>query len=225
MSNNISFTIHDQCLIAKQYCKTLEEAKKNVNTIDLSCEIFPEETNDYSYFIIWTGENAMEVAKSYLTNNPNEISKYRWIFRQEPENNTFLYKKLSNDAVPPSKSHIGDSGYDLTILRLKKIENGTYFFHTDIAVQPPCGYYFEMYPRSSLSKTGFIMANSVGIIDQYYRGEIIVALKKIDPNCNDLTLPMKVTQLIPKQFIHLESKETEFLDSSIRSYGGFGSTS
>lgn len=38
----------------------------------------------------------------------------------------------------------------------------------------PCGFY--LYPRSSISKTKMRMANSVGIIDAGYRGELIAAV-------------------------------------------------
>jgi dUTP pyrophosphatase len=41
----------------------------------------------------------------------------------------------------------------------------------------PCGYY--LYPRSSISKTKMRLANSVGIIDAGYRGEIITAVDTI----------------------------------------------
>lgn len=38
----------------------------------------------------------------------------------------------------------------------------------------PCGFY--LYPRSSISKTRIRLANSVGIIDAGYRGELIAAV-------------------------------------------------
>jgi dUTPase len=38
----------------------------------------------------------------------------------------------------------------------------------------PCGFY--LYPRSSISKTKMRLANSVGIIDAGYRGELIAAV-------------------------------------------------
>ena len=41
----------------------------------------------------------------------------------------------------------------------------------------PCGYY--LYPRSSISKTKMRLANSVGIIDAGYRGELIAAVDTI----------------------------------------------
>ena len=41
----------------------------------------------------------------------------------------------------------------------------------------PTGYY--SYPRSSISKTPLMLANSVGIIDSGYRGEIIGAFRNL----------------------------------------------
>ena len=40
--------------------------------------------------------------------------------------------------------------------------------------EEPCGFY--LYPRSSISKTRMRLANSVGIIDAGYRGELIAAV-------------------------------------------------
>ena len=46
----------------------------------------------------------------------------------------------------------------------------------------PCGYY--LYPRSSIFKTPFRMANSIGIIDSGYRGNIKVPLDLIVSKIN-----------------------------------------
>lgn len=62
-------------------------------------------------------------------------------------------------------------------------------YDTGIAVCPPDGYYTEVVPRSSLSKTGYMLANSVGIIDAYQG-----CLKGDD--LDDLSLPFKGFQLI-----------------------------
>ena len=37
-----------------------------------------------------------------------------------------------------------------------------------------------LYPRSSLSKTPFMLANSVGVIDAGYRGEVLAKLNRIE---------------------------------------------
>ena len=48
---------------------------------------------------------------------------------------------------------------------------------TSTIINPPCGFY--LYPRSSISKTRMRLANSVGIIDSGYRGDIIAAVDSI----------------------------------------------
>ena len=51
------------------------------------------------------------------------------------------------------------------------------FFKTDLKVQPSQGYYFEIVPRSSISKLPLSMANSIGVIDNHYTGELIVPVR------------------------------------------------
>jgi dUTP pyrophosphatase len=97
-------------------------------------------------------------------------------------------------------------------------------YDTGIAVQPPIGYYFELVGRSSISKTGYIVANSVGIIDASYTGSIKVALVKVWKEAQDIELPARLVQLIPRQFIHLEPKEVSEFDGTKRADGGFGSS-
>jgi deoxyuridine 5'-triphosphate nucleotidohydrolase len=138
---------------------------------------------------------------------------------------SFQYKKDRQDAVAPFKARASDSGWDLTILNKVKEVNGVEFFDTGIIVDPPLGYYFDLVPRSSLSKTGYMLANSVGIIDRGYRASILVPLVKVHADAPDLTLPFRAVQIIPRHIVHMESREvTSFGNSTSRSEGGFGST-
>lgn len=136
----------------------------------------------------------------------------------------FRWSRTRDDAVPPKKVRASDSGYDVTILEEIKCIGNVHFYTTGIKVKPEYGWYFEMVPRSSISKTGYILANSVGTIDQSYVGEVIVALMKVDSSANDLELPCKVTQIIPRPIIHKEFLETDNLEETERGDGGFGST-
>lgn len=135
-----------------------------------------------------------------------------------------LYTKLRQDAVAPSKARATDSGYDLTILEAGKTVGDVTFYHTGISVEPPMGYYFDVVPRSSISKTGYMLANSVGIIDNTYRGELLVALRKVDPTAADLELPMRIAQLIPRRIDHFDLIEVPTLSSTERGDRGFGSS-
>ena len=109
---------------------------------------------------------------------------------------------------------------------MKKVkeENGVAWFDTGIAVEPPEGYYFELVGRSSISKSGYMLANNIGIIDDSYRGSILVALVKINPSAPDLELPCRLVQLIPRQLVLMEPKEVDELSDTIRGTGGFGSS-
>lgn len=124
----------------------------------------------------------------------------------------------------PSKTRASDSGYDLTIIHKLKQSGMTSFYDTGISIQPDFGWYAEVYPRSSLSKTGYMLANSVGIIDRSYRGNIIVALIKIDNTKPDLELPFRAVQIIFKPVHHLRAIEMQKLEKTERDDKGFGST-
>jgi dUTP pyrophosphatase len=92
----------------------------------------------------------------------------------------------------------------------------------------PTGYY--LYPRSSIIKTPFRMANSVGIIDAPYRGHIIAAFDILENSQSQTPQVERFNRyaqicapgLIP---IYVEIVETkEQLGITTRGDGGFGST-
>lgn len=135
--------------------------------------------------------------------------------------------KVNELAVIPSKCKESDAGYDLTIVKEAKtlLPNVT-LYDTGIQIQVAHGLYAEVVPRSSLSKSGYMLANSIGIIDRGYTGNIYVALIKVDPNSPDLELPFKCCQLIFRQQIHVNIKEVkDSFQNTSRGMGGFGSTS
>lgn len=136
--------------------------------------------------------------------------------------------KVDPEAVVPKKAFPTDIGYDLTIIKEIGIVGNTYFYDTGIQIQPPEGYYFEIFPRSSISKSDFMLANSIGLIDPHYRGNYIIALRNVGDNngfINFPKLPCKIGQLvlrpIPPNF---EFIECNTLDETERGSGSFGST-
>ena len=136
-----------------------------------------------------------------------------------------LVKKLRPDAVMPAKAHISDTGYDLWILdEHKTLDNGVVMYGTGLAIQPPFGTYFEIVPRSSIIKTGYIQANGIGVVDQSYRGELFVPLCKIDKDAPDPPLPRKIAQLVLREVNTCEFLEVDELVNTRRGEGGFGST-
>ena len=139
--------------------------------------------------------------------------------------------KVDKDAIVPTKNNYSDAGLDLTIIKeSKRLNSDTVLYDTGIKLEIPNGYYVEIVSRSSISKSGYMLANNIGIIDQGYTGNLYIALRKINKDCEDLVLPYKCCQIIMKKQIYPKiiirddtEKEIKNQDTS-RGDGGFGST-
>lgn len=93
-------------------------------------------------------------------------------------------KKLNENAVIPTYKHIGvDMGMDIVAISYEydKIHD-RFMYHTGLAFEIPEGYGMLIFPRSSNTKTEAYLANSVGILDSSYRGELMFAYKLRDPS-------------------------------------------
>lgn len=135
-------------------------------------------------------------------------------------------KKLHNSAVIPKKAHDQDAGFDLTAISKDTVDEEVYEFHeydTGIALEIPRGYVGLVYPRSSISKTGHILANSTGIIDSNYRGSIKVRFKTI-PDHTEYIPGDRIAQLIIMPYPEIEFEEVDELENTNRGSGAFGST-
>ena len=100
--------------------------------------------------------------------------------------------------------------------------------HTGVRVEIPFGYAGLLFARSSLAKTGWILGNSVGVIDSDYRGEIIVKLRYIG-DADDYSTPFeifdRIAQLVVVSCIYPNLWEVGDVDlNTKRGAGGFGST-
>lgn len=89
----------------------------------------------------------------------------------------------------------------------------------------PCtsvGYY--LYPRSSISKTPLRLANSVGIIDSGYRGELMAVVDNISDEDYLVTKGQRLFQICAGDLYPITELRIGQLDSTARGSGGFGST-
>ncbi len=136
----------------------------------------------------------------------------------------FRWSRVLPEAQAPAKRRASDSGYDLTLVAAGERSGAVTFYRTGIRIQPAFGWYFDLVPRSSIARTGHILANSVGVIDRGYTGEILVPMIKVDPGVADLALPARIVQIIPRPIVHVDLVEVPALDDTQRGDGGFGST-
>ena len=67
---------------------------------------------------------------------------------------------------------------------------------------------------------GYFQTNSVGIIDCGYTGNILIGLTKMSENIEDLTLPCKIAQLIPRKLELMVMKETSNVEETSRGTDG-----
>lgn len=125
---------------------------------------------------------------------------------------------------------------DLMCTRLIKIQDGVLYLGTGWMASPPRGYYLEIHPRSSIAKSGWMLANSTGIIDPDYRGELIVAIvptiRMILEGHTDIksymmstiTFPCSLVQICLRPYIPMKIQEVSSLGSTKRGDGAFGSS-
>jgi dUTPase len=85
--------------------------------------------------------------------------------------------------------------------------------------------HYWLAPRSSIFKTGHIMANSLGVIDRTYRGPLkapVVALKDGAPGFKSGERHFQI--LAPDMGYIKEVRKIDALPETVRGDGGFGST-
>lgn len=136
------------------------------------------------------------------------------------------FKRLTPDAVVPKYAKLGDAGMDLTAISKDVVDNGDHGYinyETGLAIEVPEGHVGLIYPRSSVSNTGLILANSVGVIDSGYRGSISCRFKWIKGS-KLYEVGDRIAQLLIIPYPQIELEEVEELSTSERNTGGFGST-
>lgn len=136
--------------------------------------------------------------------------------------------KLHPKAIMPVVSDDENSGLDLFLIeKIKDLSFDVELYTTGLRLTPPPGYYFIIVPRSSMSKTIYSLANSVGIIDESYRGEILVALRRsTSAPIQGMEVPARMVQaiLMPKVELKVVEESINNYEQTSRGAGGFGST-
>jgi dUTP pyrophosphatase len=93
----------------------------------------------------------------------------------------------------------------------------------DINTKEPVHYW--LLPRSSIYKTGHIMANSVGVIDSSYRGVLKAPVVSLSDTAKGFTAGERYFQIVaPDMGQILRVVSVDELPTSQRGDGGFGST-
>ena len=163
---------------------------------------------------------------------------------------TIVHCWRENKEIPlPEYQTEGAACCDLYVQSIE-IKDHRLICHTGLHVALPEGYEMEIRPRSGLTKTKLIIANSPGTVDADYRGEILVIFECIENSpseqvhlmsyynnyinngkLNELYFPYGVgercAQLLIRRYepiIWAEVDSLEDLGETKRGFGGHGST-
>ena len=121
--------------------------------------------------------------------------------------------------------HQGDAGLDLyTLEDITFLPGDTKKIKFGIVCEPKDGRAYYLFPRSSISKTPLRMANSIGLIDGGYRGEIMAVCDNIKNFKFILESRTRLFQIVSSDSSPIEYELAENLSSTTRGSKGFGST-
>ena len=152
---------------------------------------------------------------------PTTIKKSKW-------DSFLLIEKMDKDAVVPTKGTAGAAGYDLYSFEQATIDPwSSYLFKLKIKIAIPPNMYGRIASRSGLASKHNIEVGA-GVIDNDYRGEIMVLLRNFS-NIPYVVKPKdRIAQIIFETYLNPPIKTVtnieQLLGKSIRNDGGLGST-
>ena len=121
--------------------------------------------------------------------------------------------------------HPGDSGLDIYIIENQIINPGeTIRLKLGISCENLDAKSYFLMPRSSLSKTPLRLANSIGLIDAGYRGEIMAAVDNIKDFAYEVEIGQRLFQIVAMDGSAIHFELGDHLSETTRGVAGFGST-
>ena len=140
------------------------------------------------------------------------------------------FKKLSENAIIPTKGRAGDACFDLYAAEdVVVVEWQTSLVKTNIAMEIPEGYFGKIYTRSGMALRGW--ETTGGILDSNYRGDVGVLIRHIytgwyveSRNEHHIQKGDRIAQLAIHKVEDVEFEEVEELSNTIRGEQGYGSS-
>ena len=134
-------------------------------------------------------------------------------------------KKLSYDAILPTRGSDRSVGYDLysSVDAVVPCQSGNVLVGTGIAISIPDGLYGRVVPRSGLAVKHCINVGA-GVIDPDYTGEVKVVLFNHGDKDFEVKKGDRIAQLILERCETPMVKEIGLLEETLRGSDGFGST-
>lgn len=158
------------------------------------------------------------------------------------------FKPLSELAVIPQKAYDKDFCYDLVAVSEEEIAPNVWKYGFGFGLQIergleeifvdkerniaqcvdismcPVNLSIDIRPRSSVWKTGMVLSNCVGTVDEGYTGEISAIFYHVLPNMERYRIGQKIAQLKIGITFPCEFVEVDELLQTERSDNGYGSS-
>ena len=158
------------------------------------------------------------------------------------------FKRLHPDAVVPFKKYPEDFCYDVVATSEEQIAPNVWKYGIglafeiqgkpeDLVVENEFGkellripqgrdwnVSIDLRPRSSIYKTGMVLSNAVGTIDELYRGEVSAVFYHVFPGMPRYRVGDRIGQIKLGITLPLEFEEADELGQTARGDGGYGST-
>lgn len=135
-------------------------------------------------------------------------------------------KKLHPSAIIPRYQTPGAACFDLHALEGREVRGlSSWTFRTGLAFEVPAGHVMLVYSRSGHGfKHGIRLANSVGVVDSDYRGEIFVRLTSDGDDAFEIHCGDRIAQAMILPVHQWQLVEVDELSDTQRGTGGLGST-
>lgn len=123
------------------------------------------------------------------------------------------FKKINPNAITPFKEKSSDAGYEINVIR-KMATTSSHVYDTGLIINPPFGYYFEMFNTDMLLKKGYTILNTPQILERSTTTSVSPTLKiqiGVQPGTSSgilpLELPFPAIRLVPRHVEHFSLVE------------------
>ena len=158
------------------------------------------------------------------------------------------FKRLHPDAVVPFKTYPEDFCYDVVATSEQEIAPNVWKYGIGLAFEIQGGpddlvvenefgkeilrfpqdrdwiVSLDLRPRSSIYKTGMVLSNAVGTVDDLYRGEVSAIFYHVFTEMPRYRVGDRIGQIKLGITLPLEFEEVDELSDTERGDGGYGST-
>ena len=159
-------------------------------------------------------------------------------------------KQLNENAKTPVKAKTGDFCYDVYAVSEEEIAPNVWKYGLGMAFQiergtetitsynkkeycegltlnlkdSPLNFSIDFRPRSSVWKTGMVLSNSCGTIDEFYTGQVFAIFYHVMPNMPRYKIGDRIGQIKIGVTLPMEFEYVDELNETERGDGGFGSS-